>query len=88
VPTSEGKKVIEFKSDRRATYELTIDVGREKGRASSVLWKANASPIALHEVDPFRPGHSRVEIERKKVESGALEFSSRGESRRFVGGTE
>src|SRR5665213_127710 len=85
VAASEGEKIIQLKSDRRTTHELTVDVGREKCRASSVLWKVNALAIALHEVDPLCPGHSRVIIESKKVETGALELRPCSECRCFVG---
>jgi hypothetical protein len=88
VAASEDKKIIQFKSDRRTTHESTIHIGREKGRASSVLWEIDSLPIAFHEGDPFRPGHSRVEIEWEKIKSSALELNFCGECWCFVRGAE
>jgi len=88
VPRSEGEKGIQLKSDRRATHKLTINVGREKGRTSSVLWQVNPLPIALHEGDPFRPGHAWIKIEREKIKPSAFELSPRGKRWCFVGEAE
>lgn len=88
VSPSGGEKVIQLKSDRRPTYELTVDVGREKGTTNSVLGQINPLPVALHKSGPLRPGHARVIVEREKISSTALKRRPCGQCGRFVGGAE
>ena len=80
--------LVQLKSDRRTTHQLSLDVRRQHGAPDSVRGQVDPVTTAFHEVGPLPPRHSRVEVVAQEIESGAVEFIRCGESVGLIGEVE